>query len=210
MILSSRFYSVLDLYRVLSLGGVYGTGKTLAAACVAWHYCSRGYRVWSNIPLRFADPVVPDLPYHTVVLLDEGRRYADNRSWQKNELGLIDYARHLDAIFLFAAAFPVDVRLERLTLRRVLRGLPGPIWLYVCAEYESEKGFFVPLLAPARYFGWFGRREDGKGLVGSEGDYLFALLNRVQQVLAPAFKSSDVVIDEAEIRRRAVALGFLS
>lgn len=182
MIVSSKFWQRLSMFRVLYLGGPFGSGKTLFAVAVAWRLYRAGFRVWSNVPVMFADDVTPSLPLNTCVLLDEARRYADARDWKKNQIGLVDYARHLRAYFLLPAAFDVDVRLRRFEIRRIFPSVfRGSIWLY-SARSDYDTGFLVPLLGPRAFFSVYGATSQGTGIVSD--DSLFYILNAALAVLA--------------------------
>jgi hypothetical protein len=191
MILNPLFWTHFRKHRILTISGPYGTGKTLLGVAIAqWLKEGWGYRVWSNFPVEFADPVEMTLPRHTVIHLDEPGHFLDARSWRTNDLSFADYARKLDFFILLTGKKPVDVQLRQLEAQRRLRMLFGPaMWIFTMFD-DLENSWIVPLLSPGSYFG----RYDTEAI---ESALLYHVVNGVMRAFQDVQQEQQ---EEAEAR----------
>lgn len=192
---SSRFWSELELNRLVYIGGTYGSGKTLLSVAIAEHWFRRGYRVIANFPCVFNSDITPDLLdslKRVCIVLDEaGARLLDARSWNSADskmlLSVMDYCRKQELFFILPSATTVDKRARKLAIARNLRasraldavGLGRLLWMYVGIPSQDDR-FSFPLFAPYAYFGCY----DTTAIPGVYQDALALLLYRFQERVA--------------------------
>jgi len=184
----------IEQYRLVYIGGAYGTGKTLLTVPICEHYHKLGYRVFANFALAFNSPLTPDLLTSglrkAVIVLDEaGSRYLDARSWNsganKGLLSVMDYCRKQELVFLFPSKTEIDKRARQLTIGRNLvghklllgLGLGEVLWHYFSFPIQAARSTFW-LLCPYAYYGLY----DTVCIPGAYGDGVAMLLQDFQEM----------------------------
>jgi len=205
MIVSARLDNDLEQYRVIFIGGAFGSGKTLLSVALAERLKRRGYRVIANFPCLLNDDITPDMLSgikKTVLIFDEGgARLLDARSWNSKEnkdfLHTIDYCRKNDIYFIIPSATTVDKRARRLSIQANLRGkrflstfgLSPFCWPFFAVP-EQDIGFSFMLFFPYAYFPLYSTLS----IPGIYEDALSIVIQRFQH---------DVSVDREQSAKRA-------
>lgn len=123
-------------YKLYMVFGKKGVGKTTYMSILAHRYHKKGYQIFSNVDIPYAEVinintlghVVP--PPDSVLLIDEVGMIWDNRNFKNFRTDVRDYfkyQRHYkNIVYLFSQTFDVDVKLRVLTdaMYLVTRPLP--------------------------------------------------------------------------------------
>ena len=187
LLLADTFLTLLNNYRVLHLGGGFGSGKTAFAHFLAYHEIMRGkYRyfvsncrsVWRD-KLEDVWPLPGQRAVDTVVLLDEGGLFL--KSFKDAE-DYLAFTRKLNVLVLIPSVNnPVaSVRFLRVQRTLDLAAFGFPAWVYswqLSADKVLERGWFLWLF-PSAIFGIYDTDDmpsDGGNLDAWLSDYVAIL-----------------------------------
>lgn len=148
--------SLLELYRIIWIGGRTGGYKTSLGIRLAREYLDRGYHLVTNTPCIWADDIESihlDSEGHlnTVVILDEGGK---DIKWSRQWEDLMSYVAKMNFIFIMCSFVP-PVRTAQMctiqplgNLKQVM--LPVVIYKWRISHYAvRESGVFA----------WWGMEE---------------------------------------------------
>jgi hypothetical protein len=151
------FLSNLTFYRLLSIEGRYGGGKTALATVLAAYLLEAGFvdTVVSNVEISFASKVVAPLR-NSCIVMDEAWIYLSKRA------AVFEYAaflRKFNHYLLMPSVWPPNRLLTRFSVERVfnLFSIGLPAWLYnwqVLRGEVKDRGRFL-LWHPEAVFGYF-------------------------------------------------------
>lgn len=155
-IVGDTFLKLFLGFRIATISGRFGGGKTLLGVALAYWLLGGRYvdQIVSNIPIEFAKDN-PDLLYRTAIILDESWMYISSR---QDVLNYSAYLRKLDSYLILPSVFPVHYRLSFFTSERIInfQGLGLPIWYYrwslTMSSRARDKGSFY-LTNPAVMYG---------------------------------------------------------
>jgi hypothetical protein len=151
------FLSNLTFYRLLSIEGRYGGGKTALATILAAYLLEAGYvdTVVSNVEINFA--IKPEAPLkNSCIVMDEAWIYLSKRA------AVFEYAaflRKFNHYLLMPSVWPPNRLLTRFSVERIFNcfSLGLPAWLYswqVIRGNVKDRGKFL-VWHPEAVFGYY-------------------------------------------------------
>ena len=141
----SGFLENFVVWRLLSIEGRLGGGKTLLSVALAKWLYEEGYvrGVFANFPI---DPeYIPDVRscVQTAVILDEGWSFSDARSSAKEYKGYGAYFRKLGSWFISPSVYKVDRRMRPVACERAFDLFVIKAWWYRWLDVRNSKGQFL-------------------------------------------------------------------
>jgi hypothetical protein len=149
------FLTLVNHFRVVTIVGRYGGGKTLLSVAVSKYLLDNGFvsKVVTNFPCSFASP--PSVPLvDSAIVLDEAWTTLFPGASHKQIMTYLAFLRKLNNILLLPSVVPLSKRVNVLEVVRYLNceifGLP--LWIYRWRlRATGERGYFA-LLFPFRYY----------------------------------------------------------
>lgn len=166
---AGAFQGIIDLYRLLWIGGRPGGFKTSLAFYLARTYLANGYRLVTNCRSPWADEIAaiephPDGALRAIVLLDEGGLHFKS-SRQVEEIA--SYSRKMDLIYVISSFWPPARAAQVVTVQPIFNlmgtGLPLVVykWKVRLGSFE-DKGTFL-WWDPASIYGVYSTLDPGGG-----------------------------------------------
>lgn len=160
-ILGSIFLKMFLGFRVVSIRGRFGGGKTHLGVSLCYWLLGSGYvdRIVTNVPVFYhLDDGIHNLT-RTAIMLDESWSYINSRD---DVLTYSAYLRKLDSYLILPSVFDIHRRLDFFNVERIynLQAFGIPAWYYKWSLSQSknrDNGSFI-LVNPQSMYGTYDTR----------------------------------------------------
>lgn len=157
-LIGDTYLKLLLGFRIATIGGRFGGGKTLLATWLAYWLKENKYvdKIVSNVPVLFNDDDGGNLR-RSAILLDESWTYIQTRN---DILAYSAYLRKIDSYLLLPSVFDIHYRLSFFRAERQInfQSFGIPVWLYSWTlrkgSGSKDKGSFL-LVNPQVMFGTY-------------------------------------------------------